>query len=268
MNTPPRVLAIVLTHNAPDALLRCLHAIDGQTRLPDAILVVDNSSAPPVVVERGRAPIEVLRRELNDGPAGGHAAGLETLLARDEDVAWIMDDDCVPAPDCLARLLDHEVELADDRPVFPIWVDGPTGERRFLPAWCGFVIPRALVERIGLPRRDLVWWAEDTEYLQWRMRDAGVVVVEEPDAVVEHHRVRSTGRKPDWKVYYEVRNTIVYRVYVQPWTLNHGRLMARSLAKLLGQILRNGARSADLRAYARGVVDGFAKRTGMRVPLP
>jgi GT2 family glycosyltransferase len=100
------------------------------------------------------------------------------------------------------------------------------------------------------------------------MRDAGVHVVEAPEAVVEHHRVRSVGRKPAWKVYYEVRNTVIYRVYVQPWTLNHGRLLARSLAKLLGQVLRGGVRADDVRAYTRGLVDGFAKRTGMRVPLP
>jgi GT2 family glycosyltransferase len=263
-----RVLAIVLTHDAPDALRRCLDALAAQTRPPDAVLVVDNASAPPASVDGVDIPVELVRRELNDGPAGGHEAGLRRFLAREEDVAWVMDDDCVPAADCLEHLVAHGDELAAGRPVFPLWVDGPTGAARFLPAWCGFVIPRALVERIGLPRADLVWWAEDTEYLQWRMQDAGVEVVHEPDAVVEHHRVRSTGRKPDWKVYYEVRNTIVYRVFVQQRTVHHFRLMFRSLAKLFGQVVRGGARPGALRAYTRGVVDGCGRRLGMRVPLP
>jgi len=262
------VLAIVLTHNAPGSLRRCVDALDAQTRRPDAILVVDNASSPPAAVESVEVPVELARREVNDGPAGGHEAGLRRFTERDEDVAWVMDDDCIAAPECLARLLDRSDALDAGQPVFPIWVDGPTGERRFLPAWCGFLIPRATVLRVGLPRRDFVWWAEDTEYLQWRMRDAGVKVIEAPDAVVEHHRVRSVGRKPAWKLYYEVRNTIVYRVYVQPWTLNHGRLMARSLVKLLGQTMRGGVRCEDLLAYGRGVVDGFARRMGMRVPLP
>ena len=222
----------------------------------------------PRPLEPRSAHTEVLRRELNDGPAGGHEAGLRSFLARDEDVAWVMDDDCVPAPDCLERLLANSEALAAGRPVFPIWVDGPTGARRFLPAWCGFVIPRALVLRVGLPRADFVWWAEDTEYLQWRMNDAGVKVVREPAAVVEHHRVRTGSRKPAWKMYYEVRNTIVYRIYVQPWTRTHGRLLVKSLAKLFGQVLTGGAVMTDLKAYARGVGDGVTKRLGLRVPLP
>jgi GT2 family glycosyltransferase len=124
------------------------------------------------------------------------------------------------------------------------------------------------VLRIGLPRADFVWWAEDTEYLQWRMIDAGVDVVHERAAVVEHHRVRTGARKPAWKMYYEVRNTIVYRVYVQPWTLNHARLLVRSLARLFGQVVTGGAVMTDAKAYARGVLDGVTRRLGMRVPLP
>ena len=43
-----RVLAVVLTHNAPESLERCLLAIDAQTTPPQAVLVVDNASNPPV----------------------------------------------------------------------------------------------------------------------------------------------------------------------------------------------------------------------------
>ena len=68
--------------------------------------------------------------------------GIERFLASDADLAWIMDDDCVPAPDCLARLVDHLDADPQRRPVLPWWIDVATGEGSFLPAWCGFLISR------------------------------------------------------------------------------------------------------------------------------
>jgi GT2 family glycosyltransferase len=262
-----RVLAIVLTHDAPESLERCLAALAAQTRRPDRILVVDNASRIPAVSADRTVPTEIVHRSDNDGPAGGHAAGLERFLQSGEDAAWVMDDDCIPAPGCLEALVGGREVSAPRSLVFPLWVDGPTGAARFLPAWCGFLIGREVVERVGLPRADFVWWAEDTEYLQWRMLEAGVRTEHEAGAVVEHHRVRSTGPKPAWKIYYEVRNTIVYRVFVQRWTLTHLRLLFRSLVGLLVQACRASGRRASLRAYACGVRDGCRQRLGLRMTL-
>ena len=49
-----RIVALVLTHNAPQSLARCLTAIGAQAELPDEILVVDNASQPPVDVSSAR----------------------------------------------------------------------------------------------------------------------------------------------------------------------------------------------------------------------
>jgi GT2 family glycosyltransferase len=269
MMDEPSVVAILLTHNAPESLSRCLEAIDGQSRPPDAVLVIDNASREPATLGERGVPASLLRRAVNDGPAGGHAAGLAEFRDSAHDYAWVLDDDCIPEPGCLAALVARASSVTDGSPLFPLWVDAPTGEARFLPAWCGFLIARATVDRIGLPRADLVWWAEDTEYLQWRVLEAGLRAVEVPEAVVEHHRVRTASAKPPWKMYYEVRNTILYRVYVQRWTWTHVRLLARSLAGLASQAIRNGpGRSARIRAFARGMADGLLRRTGLRVPLP
>ena len=43
-----RTVALVLTHNAPHSLARCIAAIDAQPLLPDEIVVIDNASQPPV----------------------------------------------------------------------------------------------------------------------------------------------------------------------------------------------------------------------------
>ena len=158
MAESPRVLAVVLTYAAPEALDRCLRAIASQTRQPDSILVVDNASPQPARPAAVDLPIEVLRLDANTGPAGGHADGLDRFLHSGNAFAWVMDDDCVPAPQCLERLLAWYDEAPADCLVFPWWIDVVTGEGMFRPAWCGFLVSRAVVEKVGLPRRDFVWW--------------------------------------------------------------------------------------------------------------
>ena len=83
-DTDRRIMAVVLTHNAPDSLDRCLRAIAGQTLTPDSVLVVDNASRPPVSLDESmnsKLPIGVVRSEVNTGPAGGYAQALAKFLA-------------------------------------------------------------------------------------------------------------------------------------------------------------------------------------------
>jgi GT2 family glycosyltransferase len=262
------VLAIVLTHDAPAALDRCLAAIDAQTRPPERVLVVDNASVEAARAGSRGVVVDVRRSEQNTGPAGGHALGLEVFLHSGADLAWVMDDDCIPDPDCLDRLLTRHAAAPVDVPVFPYWIDARTGQGTFKPAWCGFVVSRRRVAEFGLPRTDFVWWAEDTEYLQWRVHVAGLEPEYALDAIVVHDRVRGTATKPVWKVYYEVRNTVYFRLYVQRKPFRRFKWLSRSLLKLMGQILlREDRKGAKLAAYGRGVLDGLTGRLGVRVPL-
>ncbi len=263
-----RTLAIVLTYDAPDALDRCLRAIDAQTTKPDRVLVVDNASRVAADPGTRTVPVERLREVRNTGPAGGHAMGLTRFLTSGLDVAWVMDDDCVPEPECLERLL---VTL-DAEPgggiVFPYWIDAATGEGHFRTAWCGFVADRVTIEHLGVPRADFVWWAEDTEYLQGRPHREAIRVEQEPTARVLHARVRWVGTKPAWKYYYEVRNSVFFRLYVQRKPYRRFKWLSRTLPKLLGQIvLREDHKAAKLGAYGRGLFDGLTGRLGLRVSL-
>lgn len=290
VESPRSVLAVVLTHDAPESLARCLSRIDAQTRPPDSMLVVDNASDPPAVLPLSPLSVKLLRSEHNGGPAGGHAIGLSAFLESGFDLAWVMDDDCLPAPTCLEELLAASAEGvgADERddsvfgirrtagghhdecdaPVFPLWVDGLTGVSRFMPAWCGFLMPRLVVERIGLPRVDLVWWTEDAEYLQERLRRAHIMPIKAERAVVEHHRVRTGASKPVWKFYYEARNTIEYRYFVQDRTWRRMGRMTRTIVRLVGRIvLHEPGKAARLRAVVDGISDGIRRRSGLRYPL-
>ncbi|MGH9151957.1 MAG: glycosyltransferase [Acidimicrobiales bacterium] len=268
--TDVTVLAIVLTYNAPASLRACLRALDGQTRRPESVLVVDNASVTPT--EEAVAGLglpegwsRVMRQASNGGPAGGHAAGLRAFLASGSEVAWVMDDDSLPAPDCLQRLLEKGLAGAQPMYVFPSWVQRD-GTVTSYPAWCGFVIARAIVETVGVPMEELFWWAEDTEYLFWRIPGAGYPITHETAAVVEHRNVRETVHgNPPWKYYYEARNNVFYHLHVK-WDL---RRLPRKLGLLVARALlrERRRRSWRLVMIARGVADGVLGRLGRRVAV-
>lgn len=209
----PDVVAVVVTWNRAALLERVLRAVDAQSERPSRVVVVDNASTdetPEVLRRLGeqlRVPVEVLRLDRNRGGAGGFHAGIERAVGlsgtRGPDLLWLMDDDGVPPPTCLATLLEHTGELdfwgpavvADSDPerlCFPIRIPGTArvvhriadveaaaGQSVVLPdvviPFNGVLITRELVERIGTPREEFFIWGDDVEYL-WRARRAGARV--------------------------------------------------------------------------------------------
>jgi hypothetical protein len=207
------VTAVVLTYQARSSLERCLDALAQQDRPLDATIVVDNAGDEPLdglVTSRGA---QLLRLPQNGGPAGGYAAGLRAFLLSGADYAWVMDDDCRPSPDALAAQLAAAWAGADV--VLGKMVD-PSGES--IPdtqGWCGVLIARDVVERVGVPNEALFWWTEDTEYLQWRIPRAGFTVRRCDAARIAVTRARASASKPAWKYYYEARNQVFHRLHTQ-----------------------------------------------------
>jgi rhamnopyranosyl-N-acetylglucosaminyl-diphospho-decaprenol beta-1,3/1,4-galactofuranosyltransferase len=264
---PQDVLAVVLTHNAPQSLNRCIEAIAAQTTAPRAILVVDSASETPVRKEdlpAGSICLQVLRSDINVGPAGGYAIGLDEFLRTEFNRAWVMDDDIIPEPGCLAALLVDGEMMGSSTFAFPLSIqpDGTTGRWG---SWCGLLLAREIVERVGLPMADLFWWAEDTEYCQWRIPRAGFHrhIVEE--ARVRHDAIRQHSAVPVWKYYYEARNSLYLHFHVMH---RLGRF-PRNTAFLLGRavVRQKKDRMRCLRAIARGYFDGALSRLGTRFPL-
>jgi rhamnopyranosyl-N-acetylglucosaminyl-diphospho-decaprenol beta-1,3/1,4-galactofuranosyltransferase len=266
----PRVVAVVLTFDQPRRFVACLKAILTQVIPPATVLVVDNASttsAQDVLRDVGISDprIEVLRLPENVGPAGGYAEGLRRFLQSKHDVAWLLDDDRIPDPWCLARLIETYGSLEEPAILFPT-DKTPQGEATNYPSWCGVLLPRRVVEEVGVPREDFFWWVEDTEYLQWRIPRAGFDVVRVPEATVVHDHADEP-KKPAWKYYYEVRNSVYYRRYVQGGTRR--RRLRAGLARTLIRILfLERHRGAKLRAFVRGYRDGVAGRLGRTVPVP
>jgi GT2 family glycosyltransferase len=277
------VMAIVLTFNSPRSLQRCLAGIRDQSVVLRHVVVVDNASEESVDPFVDAVPgSRVLRLDRNVGPAGGHAAGLREFLKSPCRWAWVLDDDCWAHPDSLGAQLAAARGAGGARR--PLVLSNVKDAETALPAggmgWCGVLLAREIVENVGVPNEALVWWTEDTEYLQWRIPRAGFAVITCDDAVVEVNRTRARGTKPPWKFYYESRNQVYHRLHVQrptdQWPVPRYLTLrvrawraARSVAKLGGRALfvERSGRLGKSWMVLRGALDGVRGRLGETVPL-
>ncbi len=229
---------MVVTFNRLDLLRRLLERLDGVPEV-DEVLVIDNASTDGTGEwlagldgsgqggygdEHRSVPVLTRTLTTNTGGAGGFATGLAWARERDADLIWLMDDDGVPEPDCLTRLLAHAAEgtaegldfwgpvvLDEDRPdrlVFPIRLPGGTRVVHDLDdveaaarggtvdgiviPFNGVLITRELVDRIGVPRAEFFIWGDDHEY-RLRAEQAGARIATVPDAHFLHPSVGSLG---------------------------------------------------------------------------
>jgi rhamnopyranosyl-N-acetylglucosaminyl-diphospho-decaprenol beta-1,3/1,4-galactofuranosyltransferase len=219
-----RIVAVVVTFNRLDLLQRLVGRLE-ETEAVDEVLVVDNASTDGTGTwlrgfEARSARTSTIVKTTNTGGAGGFHDGLAWAVERGADLVWLMDDDGLPEPDCLSRLLAHTdldfwgpVVVDEDDPgrlVFPIRLPGGTRAVRRLEEvraaasdgvirdvvipFNGVLVTRDLVERIGLPRAEFFIWGDDVEYL-WRANAAGARTATVVDAEVRHPSVGDLGTR-------------------------------------------------------------------------
>lgn len=254
------VAIVVVTHNRADLLAGMLRGLAASQRPADAVLVVDNASTDhtaQVLARAGLAGLEVLRSRENLGGAGGFRLGMRAAYARGFDRIWLMDDDVVPAPDCLGVMLavDEPCLMAvreDTRGALvekaalrfdltrpwaikpkTAMVETTYGTRAAMPervalenvAFEGFMVRREVVERIGLPDASYFIFYDDVDFAL-RARAAGYRIWALRDAVLV--RQLDFDQQHDlagWKGYYMYRNLFVVHlrygenalVRLKPW---------------------------------------------------
>jgi GT2 family glycosyltransferase len=231
------VACVVVTRDRRELLRECLAAVAAQTRPVDRLVVVDNASSDGtgdmLRAEHPQAEVVTLRE--NTGGAGGFHAGVEAAYRGGPRWIWLIDDDTVPAPDALERLLDAPWARAGV-PAPSIlasrvnWTDGrphpmnrPTLRRRDLGALvtaarAGLVPLRAstfvscliagdAVTRHGLPRREFFLQADDIEFTARVLRhEQGLFV---PSSVVEHRTAAAHDFTSDaFRFFFHLRNTL------------------------------------------------------------
>jgi GT2 family glycosyltransferase len=245
--TPPgrrsdeTVAVVVVTYNRADLLGRMLDGLAAQTHEPDTVIVVDNASEDHTraVLDAHRGlRLQRIHLAENTGGAGGFRAGVEAAYGQGFDRIWLMDDDVVPAPDCLALLMAEDeaclmsvredvhgrlmekaatdFDLSHARSIHPKrrMVETDYGERHAMPrrvelqnvAFEGFLLRREVVDAIGVPDSSFFIFYDDVDYAL-RARRAGYRIWALRDAVLV--RQLDFSQQHDlagWKGYYMYRN--------------------------------------------------------------
>jgi rhamnopyranosyl-N-acetylglucosaminyl-diphospho-decaprenol beta-1,3/1,4-galactofuranosyltransferase len=235
------VAVVVVTFNRASLLGRTLDGLAAQTHEPDAVIVVDNASEDNTreVLEAHRGlRLQRIHLDRNTGGAGGFRAGVEAAYEQGFDRLWLMDDDVVPAPDCLevlmaqdeafvmavredtqGRLVERaatDFDLTRARSIRPKRrsVESDFGDRRAMPervelhnvAFEGPLIRREVVDSIGLPDASYFIFYDDVDFAL-RARRAGFRIWAIRDAVLV--RQLDFSQQHDlagWKGFYMYRN--------------------------------------------------------------
>ena len=99
------IAAVVVTYNRLELLRQCVEALRTQTSSCD-ILIVDNASTDGTDQWLASQPdLHYRNTGSNLGGAGGFNFGMRWAVEAGYDYVWVMDDDTLPQPDALEKLL-------------------------------------------------------------------------------------------------------------------------------------------------------------------
>ena len=294
------VAVVIVTFNRADLLTRMLDGLAAQTRVPDAVFVIDNASTDHTREiltarrEHPELPLHVTHSEENLGGAGGFRIGVRLAYDAGHDRIWLVDDDVVPAADCLALLLAADepcvaairedvrgrlvekaaldFDLSNPLAIRPkrTSVDGTFADRKDMPervelqnvSFEGFMFRREVVDTIGLPDASYFIFYDDVDFAM-RARRAGYRIWGLRDAVLVRQLDFDQQHALDtWKGFYMFRNLFVVHfrygenalVRLKPWLI--------TVAVVVLSPLRGG------RAEARNVIRAIRAARGMRALPP
>ena len=288
------VAIVVVTFNRAELLERMLVGLAALERRPEAVIVVDNASTdrtPEVLAAATNPGLQVIRAEENLGGAGGFHRGVAAAYEQGFDRIWLMDDDVIPAPDCLTVLLAQDehclmavredsrgalveksavrFDLANPLAIRPktAMVETEYGHRHLMPhrvevynvAFEGFMVRRSVVDEIGLPDPSFFIFYDDADYAL-RARRAGHRIWAVRDAVLV--RQLDFDQQHDlsgWKGYYMYRNLFVVHLRYGENPLVRAKPWLITAAVVLLSPLRGG------RAEVRNVIRAMRDARGMRV---
>ncbi|MCI7640476.1 MAG: glycosyltransferase family 2 protein [Clostridiales bacterium] len=183
------VAAIVVTYNRLELLRQCVEALRAQTAACD-ILIVDNASTDGTAQWLASQPdLHCRNTGSNLGGAGGFHFGMRWSVEDGYDYVWLMDDDTLPMPDALQKLLEADRILDGNYgwlSSVALWTDGseckmnrqklkksfyeysPLMKYGLVQAeqatFVSLFLRSETIRRFGLPIKEYYIWGDDLEY--------------------------------------------------------------------------------------------------------
>lgn len=298
-----RIIAVVVTYNRVNCLKKVINALKGQTIKLHKIIVVNNGSTD------GTSDFLMSEEEINVvnqanlGGSGGFWRGIKEALKFPCEWIWCMDDDVYPHENCLKSLL-----LANNKSVGILCprriqnnrifyseykklnLSNPFRKLHLLPlrgsvtsseepvkiegmVFEGPLIKREVVDKIGLPEKELFIFYDDTDY-SYRAILSGYDVLYVPFAIMDKEYFNKNLSKVEiinrqrWKTWYHIRNTAYFaRKYGKNFVYRYfgtiGLPIHMFFAVLKNLLLNNKYEATDLFRIVTAYRDGIKGKLGI-----
>lgn len=276
-----KTIAVVVTYNRKNWLLKNIEALLAQSRSLDEIVIVDNASTDGTydfvegLVDANKC-IKYYTLPENTGGSGGFSWGVKKAYEHGADYIWGMDDDAIPMENALENLLNASICIGKTA---ALWSNCEkkvmNSEMEKVETWMfvGFFLPREIVSAVGFPRDDYFIYWDDHEYAL-RIQKKGYSIYKIRNSVIEHQDAVKNNypelrfgpihmnmfKMADWRVYYYIRNSILS----YQWNEKQKYIMVFSEApKML--IKTFVFRTGQWKIVLKGLKDGLLGRSGKRM---
>lgn len=273
-----KVCSITVTYNRKKLLKKNIKLLLSQAYSLDRIYIIDNYSTDGTyeymkdIIDNNNI-IKYIRLSENLGGSAGFYEGIRLACEDEMDFLWGMDDDAFPESDALSKLISTYENMNEQ---CCLWSNCNNSNNikniEKVQNWMfvGFFIPRNIVEKVGLPRKDFFIYHDDSEYA-YRILKNKFNIYKVNNSIIHHgdmstrpiYKKKILGKSivfpkmPDWKLYYYARNEILkynfndinkYKIIMikQPKDLLKLALIDRHKAKI----------------YIKGYYDGIRGITG------
>lgn len=276
--TTGTVIAVVVTYNRYASLTTTLNSIDGQTRPPNHIILVDNASPDGTAerIRRERPDIELIANVENVGPGAAISAGMRRALEHGAEICWLVEDDTTYDP----TYLEVGINLMTANP--DIGMLGARGFRVRWGRWQGVVTPdqgiveafplldgalvtSATMARVGFPVENYFVMLEDIEY-GLRVADADIRAAISQQLIVHPGGLgASDPPSAGFRAYYQTRNHLRLALHRRSLPI----LLAfvwRTVRLISTSLVRSKPHHTALRL--RGIGDALRGRMGRTVEPP
>lgn len=187
-----RVATVVVTYNRKELLLENIKSLMRQTKSEEQdIIIIDNNSTDGTckALQKYISNNDIMycNTGANLGGAGGFNYGIRYAVEAGYDYLWVMDDDCMPAANCLEVFLAFEREHSEKVGFLSskvLWQDGKIcvmnvpratmyrnnkdfsskAVRVSMASFVSFFVPANVVKDVGLPIKDFFIWTDDWEF--------------------------------------------------------------------------------------------------------
>lgn len=287
---------VIVTYNRLNLLKECINNVNKQNKKIDKVIIVNNASNDGTeeflsnFIEDERYLI--INSKENRGGAYGFYKGLNTAVKLETDWILLIDDDAMLDEFYISNIdeyitRNHEIQAfsgvvktddkictehrtANKRKLYykPISVSEESYRKSYFlcdyASFCGLVVSKALVQKVGMPLKEYFIWCDDTEYSMRISKHSKIMNV---NTAILNHKT-SLNRKNSvilWKDYYGIRNRIdmVKRHFGK---IGAAHIYFFSLLSCLKKCLKNHKKK-DIqeitKLYASAVKDGVNGRLGI-----